>query len=301
MSMNEKNLVFIASGGRTGTTFFGEKLGQIIEDCHSSHEPEVLHRNDLLDGDKLRTFGVWEMLIGRLLGKTGTRVLGTRLLFDDIDFDTVAQRLRRSRARWHTQVEESLIVESNGPLWLVAHELDRIWPGAKLVGIVRDPRTWVRSFMNYEGRYDSRDPVDFFPPGRLTPAKLGQTDLAALWPEWGTFEKLAWEWTIINGRLIEAVDRQPNARLWRFEDLFNGQPDTAEELVDFVCDHGTRQYAHKPVSDFLGKRVNASRGAAKDWDSWTPDQARLVDELCGEQMARLGYGQEPEWKALLNG
>ena len=38
----KKDLVFIASGGRTGTNFFGETLQSIIDNCWSEHEPDVL-------------------------------------------------------------------------------------------------------------------------------------------------------------------------------------------------------------------------------------------------------------------
>ncbi len=207
MSEERKDLVFIASGGRTGTNFFGEVLGRVIEDCHSAHEPEVLQTKDPLNMWRLKTFGIWEMVIGRVLGVTGTRVLGTRLMLGDIDLDTAAERLRRSRARWHTRLPEHLVIESNGPIWFFSAHLETVWPGSKLIGIIRDPRTWVRSFMNHEGRYDQRDRVDWFPPGRLTPAKLGQTELAAQWETWGTFEKLAWEWNVVNSELVRGVDR----------------------------------------------------------------------------------------------
>ncbi len=295
--MIEKDLVFIFSGGRTGTAFLGEKLGDIIEDCYSIHEADLL-QPPYLKWSRIRTFGFWHMIPGRLLGQAGVRVLGQRLLYGEIGADVVRKRIRASRERLHLRVKQDLVIESQAQFWLVARELPVIWPRAKLIAIVRDPRTWVRSFLNHGARYDDEDRTDWLPPGRLTPAKLGQIDLTWKWDRWGAFEKLAWEWSVIYGAVGSAVEENPRARIWRYEDLFGGDPAHMRELVSFAAEHGARRYGTGDVAAFLGDRVNASSGAARDWQSWTPEQAALVDELCGPLMARWGYGDEPEWRAL---
>ena len=294
-----KDLVFLVSGGRTGTTFFGSVLGDVVADCHAVHEADVLQTRALWTWWRLRDFGLWHMVIGRLLGQAGVRVLGQRLLTGEIEAEVVRRRIKASRDRWHARVEAPLVIESHAQFWLLARDVPKMWPQAKVIGIIRDPRDWVRSFLNYGGRYDREDRVDLLPPGRLTPAKLGQTELAAEWPTWGTFEKLAWEWSVIYGHLTAAVDDNTGVRMWRFEDVFGPDRAFARDLVGYAATHGTRHYAVTGLEEALRDPINASSGAAQDWEHWTPAEAAVVQRLCGDLMARWGYGEEPAWKALV--
>ena len=299
MSEVGKDLVFIASSGRTGTTFLGKALGDLIYDCRAVHEPDVLQSKHLFRLEPLLNFGLWHMVFGRLAGQTGVRVLGQRMLTGDLAAEVAYRRLRASRIRFHRRVKEPLIVESHGQWWHFAPDLPQIWPDAKLIAIIRDPRTWIRSMANYGGRYDAQDKASWLPPGRLTPAKLGQTALVERWRDWGGFEKLAWEWSVENARLTDAAERNENARLWRYEDLFGGDESHIADLVRFAAAHGRFEYQTRPVEGVTDMIVNASRGAAPDWPRWSGAQAAIVDELCGPLMQRFGYGREPEWLALV--
>lgn len=79
-----KDLVFIASGGRTGTQFFGDMLKTVIDDCWSEHEPDMLLGLNWRTYDQIRRFGFWHMVPGRLLGMTGVRSLGHKLLTGEL-------------------------------------------------------------------------------------------------------------------------------------------------------------------------------------------------------------------------
>lgn len=295
----QKDLVFIASGGRTGTTFFGENLKSVIEDCWSEHEPDILYGAKLITREQLDNFGLWHMVLGRLTGQAGLRVLGHRRLIGQVDTDTFRSRILRSRRQYHENRKEPMIVESHAQWWYLAGDLPHIWPDSKLIGVIRDPRTWVRSWLNHGRRYAENDRVKLIPPGRLTPEQLGQDDYASRWSDWGAFEKLAWEWTIIYGNLQRGIFENPNGRMWRFEDLFGGDTRHVTELVEFAATHGDKTYKIGDLSSFTDHVANASKGAARDWQSWTPEQAAHVDELCGPLMAQFGYGEEPDWKALV--
>jgi len=293
-----KDLVFIASGGRTGTSFLGHELCRVIDDCWSEHEPDILHATCNLTRKQVADFGLWHMVVGRLLGRTGVRVLGQRLLTGQIDPATVRRRIRQSRRRYHERISETLVIESHAQWWYLAAELQSIFPGAKLIGVVRDPRSWVRSWLNHGGRYDRSDRVRWLPPGRLTPARLGQTELARLWKDWGAFERLAWEWRVIYGHLARATEGAKNARMFRFEDLFAGDGAAMADLVLFAASHGQRRYSVRSLEGFTARVHNSSHGSAVQWEAWTPEQARFVQHLCGPLMERWGYGMEPEWKDL---
>lgn len=296
-----RDLAFIVSGGRTGTNLLGETLQTCIDDCRSEHEPDILVLKDYAKVVRnLARFGLWHMLVGRLMGQTGARAHGYRLLSGSASPEDCFSRMRKERASWHATVCESLLIESNYQLWPFAGRLHEIWPGARTVVIVRDPRDWVRSWMNRRGRFDRHDWVGVFPPGRLTPAVFGDSEHTSRWNSMGTFERLAWEWTAINGHLARAAE-SPHVRLFRFEDLFGERARSGSlvELANFVADHGVRRYRVGDVDQLRRTVRNASAGKALHWRNWDAKQARTLDRHCGELMLRFGYGEEPDWRHKL--
>lgn len=296
----EKDLVFITSGGRTGTTFFGRNLSRVIDDCWSEHEPDIWRTLGGLTLRQVEDFGLWHMIFGRLAGHAGLRVLGHRKLIGDLDVEIARKRVAQSRHRYHARISESLVVESHYQWWYFADQINSIWPQAKLIAIIRDPRTWIRSWLNHGGRYTSDDKVSWLPPGRLTPEQFGHTDQARDWRSWGVFEKLAWEWNVIYHHLTSAVEASATAGMWRFEDVFGPDPQPVRDLISFASQHGGHQYPVADLSDFTSSVANASRGRARDWQDWTPAQAFHVQSQCGALMSRWGYGGEPEWQRLVH-
>lgn len=256
-----KDLVFIASGGRTGTQFFGDKLGSVIEDCWSAHEPDLVDGLNPRSFRAVRRFGPWEAVIGKALGQTGVRVLGERYRRGEITLDQATRRLCRARARYHDSIPQSLIVESYYAWWPFAACIDRIFPGARMVGIVRDPSDWISSWLKQD------------------PRRRG-----------GDVERLASEWAMICETLISA-----NVPVFRFEDLFGPDPNHMEALVRHIANG--RSF-HLPDR---GQKRNASKAPRRARPNWSTEDARLLDAICGPLMRKYGYGLEPEWQAKLDG
>ncbi|MFO7904727.1 MAG: sulfotransferase [Pirellulaceae bacterium] len=292
-----KDLVFVVSGGRTGTQFLGDRLSTAITDSFSVHDPDILSAYISRITGRIRVFGLWNMTVGKAIGTSGVRSVGHRIITGEMDRQTGLARLYKLRAKYHESINESLIIESNSQWFYVCDELKEIWPHARVIIVVRDPRTWIRSWLNKGIRWRAFDPVRLLPPGRLTPRKTGDLELASRWRSFGTFERLAWEWSFVYGRLQAHVERNGNARIFRFEDLFgSATKDAMNELVAFAASHGGRGYDFEVPDDFTKTVCNASHGAAPNWNEWSPEQAWLVDALCGSLMVKYGYGQEPSWK-----
>ncbi|MEM9047953.1 MAG: hypothetical protein AAGC92_04475 [Pseudomonadota bacterium] len=121
--MSAPRLVLNASGGRTGTQFFGDMLGRIVADCYSEHEPDMIAGFSRLSLARVRRFGRWHMVLGRALGRTGVRSLGQALLEGRIEPQICVERLRSGRVRLHA--------------------------GARLAGVIRDPRSWIASWLRH--------------------------------------------------------------------------------------------------------------------------------------------------------
>ena len=293
-----KDLVFIASGGRTGTTFFGERLEEVVADCHSEHEPDVLARNWEKATARIKKFGVWHMVFGRILGISGLRVIGHNYLAGKIDDEECIKRLREQRADYFGQIDKSLIVESSWRYWMMAPVLPQAFPGCRIIGVVRDARDWIESWSRYMPQRHRKSVTGWFPQGPLTPAQVGDTEWADQWDNLDPFGRLAWDWRIITRELARADASGDHVRVFKFEELFDpDSSDRVEELIHFAAFDGKYGVTH--LAGFTQRVRTASSGPRIKWQSWTPEQVRLVDAMCGDLMRQYGYGNEPEWLAKL--
>ncbi len=295
-----KDLVFVVSGGRTGTKFFGTVLGTLIDGCFSVHEPDMVNGDLTPRGlvERIGHFGFHHMVTGRLLGTRGVRILSDRYLRGGIGLEDAAATIRAWRDRYHAAIDRPLIVESCSQWYGLLPPLRAAWPQARVVAIVRDPRGWIQSSLNHGRRRGFRDLVEWVGQKRISPAMLGDDEWAGRWPAMSAFQRLCWDWTTINRLLDDFVAGDAHARLYRFEDLFDPErPEVRRDLLDFVADHGRYRW-HEPEAAFR-RRLNASRGGVPDWTQWPPAEVRFLHEVCGPQMERYGYGTEPEWRRML--
>lgn len=303
-----KDLVFIVSGGRTGTTFFGNALNNIIEDCYAVHEPDLMpdFRKSGIGKivRRVRTFGLYHMVIGRLRGETGVRNLARKRLSNQHggDSETIQQAIRKHRNFFYAGVTPSLVVESYSQWYGLLPEIRKVYPDAKVVAIIRDPRDWIKSWLNYEGHHDSRDMVLLAGQSRLSPAMIGDHEWADRWSKMSVFQKLCWDWKTIYGLIDDFTQRDDLTAVFRFEDLFDaGRPDMRRTFLDFVTTHGDRCYVYRDSNALFGQHINASSGKTADWTSWSTADARFLEQMCGDLMARYNYGTESAWRAKVNG
>ncbi len=295
--MNRKQLTFIASGGRTGTQLFGDMLSKVIDNCHSEHEPDMVAGASRLTLNRIRQFGFWNMVPGRLLGQTGIRVIGQRYLEGGITPELAMARLELLRNRYHARIPETLVIESYYAWWLVADRIGVIWPGARVAGILRDPRDWITSWLRHESRRRNGALTERLPPGPLEPDGVGDAGAARLWPALDQVGRLAWEWGLIVDTLDHAAAASGDVEVFRFEDILGGDYDALARFVSFVSTH-----AHGPthevgdLSTITRDVRNASSGPKRSWQDWTDAQIAAVAHFCGPGMAVHGYGLEPEWR-----
>ena len=274
----------------------GEKLVEVIAGCHSEHEPDVLVRDWSKNTGRIREFGLWHMVFGRVLGFTGLRVVGQKFLSGEIDLATAVRRMRKQRASWHDRIDKPLIVESSGRNWMVVPVLQEAFPGSRIVGVIRDPRSWIESWIRHYPERHATGYDGWWPQGPLTPEQVGDTEWEGQWEALGQFGRLAWDWRIITCELAKADKASENVRVFRFEDLFDPDNDTViGEVVRFTAFDG--KYAVAELDGFTRSVRNASSGPRVVWQDWDPEKAALVDAMCGELMRQYGYGEEPEWRS----
>ena len=255
--ISEKDIVFITSGGRTGTTFFGEKLSAMVEDCFSVHEPDLKYGwRDQRTWRNVKSFGLWHMIIGRAIGRTGGMATALRYLTGRISHEESVRRIRASRVRYFGKQRQPLIVEANYQLSPILPVLRSAFPNAKIIAITRDEDSWVRSWLKKGTRHTSRDPVN--PAKRLTAVTLRDGEYAALWPEMSAEERLRWEWRFLDERMRVFAQQDRLTKLYSYEDLFLSDGAAMRDLLAFSTTHGERQYSYHFEPEMLAERINAA-------------------------------------------
>jgi hypothetical protein len=163
---------------------------------------------------------------------------------------------------------------------------------AKVIHLVRDPRAVVRSFMNWKNRKVSGKVAHHLVPYWMPiPTQTDDMSLMqyAMLPKYVHY---AWIWNFKN-RLFGSLKIKDNYRLIRLEDLYASE-EVMNELFGFI---GVKTQV-RPEKH--GQKSNASEMREFPmWRDWTPKMAKNIDRYCGPLMNELGYGTEPEWKALL--
>jgi len=302
MKANEKHVAFIASGGRTGTLFFGEILSEIIDDAFSVHEPDLLHGVSRRSWHAIRTFGFYHMVLGRLMRRTGIRNLTQKFLSGEMTIKDVVTAIHRHRDRYYARVSQGYVIESYYQWYGILPAVAQAFPNYKIVGIVRDPRTWVTSFMRFGGRYDKHDLVARYRFKRLEPSMIGDDAYAQAWPRMSSFAKNCWHWKVITRLLQEHAAHDQNMRLYRYEDLFlsEDRATQVEDMLRFMVTFTDRTFPYRFDPDIMKRIKNRSHpGDFPDWLGWTPEMAQELMSLCGPLMQDLGYGFESDWIAKL--
>lgn len=258
--INGSNRFYVLSTGRAGSTFLSNCLDSTGQFDHHLHQQEFSRKLNIDSNKAIGNEASTASIVKEYLGK-----------FPD-----------------------GIPASTCDPLQAMAlfYYVDQHDPEAKVIHLVRDPREMVRSFMNWKNRKLSgkvaHHLVPYWMPFPLQTGDLGLFEYATL-PKYAHF---AWIWNYKNRQFGSLKDKK-NYRLVRLEDLY-ASPEVMNDLFQFM---GVKAEINP---ERHGKKANASEMKKfPKWRDWTPAMAKNIDRFCGPLMAELGYGTEPEWKALL--
>ena len=289
--MIERPVGIVVSAGRTGTAFCGEHLGQVFPGAVSFHMPETLHQQSPLSAHirVLRRFGLYQPYLGKLMGRTGLRNVSMRYLAGDLGPAEAGRELDRHRRRFYEGQSAELVIEANynyfGLLPVLSHALERY----RVAAVVRDPESWIASYLAKGGRYGKKDWLETLGL-RENPARLGDEEAADRWPSMGPAERLAWSWNLVYSRICEAADADPHIAIFRFEDLFQAPDRRAhfQAMADFLGRFPDQTFQPHLPPDFLEQTRNAApSGAATPPGDCSPAEAAA--RWCDPLRRRWGY------------
>jgi len=259
--------LLILSTGRTGSTFISKGLSDSVDNRTIEHQ---------ITGSRIINV-LGNLVCAQRLSLPKAKLVSNGLLGFDLQVST-SDPLRSMLLYAQLQSKE-------------------MRPDVLIVHVIRDPRDFVTSFMNWKNQSLKRrilhHVVPFWQP---SPWLAGEISFYKRF-EMNKFEHFCWIWNYKN-RLFEKLERYFNYQRFKFEHLFNDSREAEDERQDLFLFLGTKM---DDVIIHKEEKINSSKGSFDSWSSWTPEQAALLDKHCGELMKKYGYGNEPEWIALLEG
>lgn len=186
------------------------------------------------------------------------------------------------------QIESStseVYVETNGFNLLLAKLIADNYTDTKLVHIVRDPRTWVISYMNWtKSRPKSKFAYKFIPFWNIDASKLGYMSKQE-WAGLEEYQKFCWWWKIKNDIIIEKYSKDSRYIRFRFEDLYLSQnTEYVKSLIDFMGLDYTNE-----MPDFFQKKRNISQSIYKKEEFWNKERLDSLKTIVGPDMEFYNY------------
>ncbi|MCA9978413.1 MAG: hypothetical protein KC413_21785, partial [Anaerolineales bacterium] len=185
-------------------------------------------------------------------------------------------------------------IEVSNHLYGAVLLLPELWSQIQIVHIVRDPRSYVRSHVNWARHRAKSFIANYLVPfWQPNPYLIGEMRLGE-WIRLSKFEHFCWIWDFKNRKMAELEHADvPYLRIY-FEDFFQADhPEVSQdELLHFM---GLPVQQNTAVN--FSRRVNPTQTKSfPSWPDWTPQQCARLDQICGASMRKFGYGGEAEWQ-----
>ena len=258
--------ILIVSTGRTGTIFLSRLFADLYPDSASYHERGPSRAIQILTN----------LHFSHLFPKAGLKFAWKILKGNEIP-----------------SCEKKFHIDANNFLYGLSSLAPELYPKLRVLHIVRDPRTYVTSQLNFSRQKRTSFVGNYLVPfWQPNPFLVGELPLHKAFG-FTRFEKYCWVWDFKN-RIMQKLENSstPYKRI-RFEDLFETY--NPEELFQEITDFLGLPRSENIRGKFLEPANTSKPTFFPEWHNWTPQQAAQLQSLCGEQMNAYGYGQESEW------
>jgi hypothetical protein len=265
-----EKVVVVLSTGRTGTQALAHYFNTCYDNVTALHEPKPT-----------RHF----------------RVMSNRAMAGKLSKDTAVRTLVRSRRRLVEKITRPVYIESNWYLYGFLDALKEVFGRPKVLHVVRDPRTFIPSYLNY-GTFSGLKKVatTFLPYWYLRPEQV-EKNPTKTWSQLTQPERLAFHWHVVNREIDRGAGLYgDDYLLLRYEDVF------PRKLAEHETPPGLARllgWVGLPPNDRLlemmrDKKMNASRNRGfPKWEEWDGPTRDAVLAMCGDQMRQYGYDPNP--------
>ena len=260
-----KNKVFILSTGRSGTNYLTKKIDALNLVTNNLHQGNMSRRINILSNIALKHPKINSLLVNKLQRNP-------EMLNNFID-------PLKSLAFFYYLKD----LKQNSP---------ESFKDVTIIHLVRDPRDFVRSFMNWKDRKLSGKIAHNLVPYWMPKPKnnfLKNLNMSK-------FEHYCWTWEIKNELFHNTFHDIDNYILVRFEDMINNE----DVLLRILNKVSGVEISKIQLSKNDTTKVNSTKNKSfPDWKEWNNKQSQLLHSICGEQMELYQYGLEDEWQEKL--
>lgn len=255
-----RTTAILLSTGRTGTMALAEYFNTCYTHVCARHEPRPSR---------------W------------LRVLGNRRMCGRLSRGEAINALARARRPLERMTGTQVYVEANPYLCGFVDVLTDVFGPTRVVHLVRDPREYIRSAINFSFARGMRAlATAIVPDWSLKPDRC-ENPPAKRWRDMPWIERLAWFWTRINGELARA-ERTFGADYVRvrFEDVFDEDGAGLQSLAGWIG------LPDEPslIESMRQRAVNSSRRRdCPNWSEWPAEWRGHVTRHCDELARRYGY------------
>jgi len=189
-------------------------------------------------------------------------------------------------------------IDSNNHIYTFVPEFPELYSNLKVIHIVRDPRTYVSSHINWARHrpksFIANHIVPFWQPNAYLLKQMPFKEWILLTP----LERFAWIWDFKNNFIKQLENSGIPYLLVRFEDFFGGND--PEKYLNQIFSFLNLPKVSK-TNSFFQQPVNPGvKKTFPSWHNWTAIQCNKFQIICGATMASYGYGHEGEWKKLVS-
>lgn len=260
-------------------------------------------------------------------GRTGTKFLSQ--LFTAIGMENISHQGKLSRTanivgnlglcpgfqEWSKILLKRMLISVDrmgstaDPLLSIAHILllDRNKKSRhpKILHVVRDPRNFVTSFMNWRKQKLRRMVLHHLIPfWQPNPCNVGDGSGLGSYFNMSKFEHFCWIWAYKNNLFEKKIKEYGvESFFFKFESLMRlNEP----EYKSIETINALSSFLNVPESCLIEQVnnlpvLNSSRSKSfPKWDQWSRKQAAILEKRCGPLMRKYGYGSESEWQNLIN-
>ncbi len=297
--MIKKQVGIITSLGRTGTLFFSRMLGDVVPEAATFHEVGYFNFGQY-EGwlekyhkacSQISEIGFENIVLRKIFGKWGLIRMSEKNFLNQLDRKKAVKQIIQRRKDFIESTRGKIYLEAGSEYYGIIDLFPDVFEKYKVVYIVRDGRDWVRSKMNFgRGGYERSWLHQIITPSFPAGSKKLDDPYHERWHDLSTFQKLSWAWSNLNEFAIDKVSNTPDARMFRFEELFDAddRQNNMERVISFLVPPKANLKLEK-IPSWLGKKIHQSSGGFPHWKNWTRQQKEQYEEIAGPLMQDLGY------------
>lgn len=164
--------------------------------------------------------------------------------------------------------------ETNGLLRCHAAAIQKTFPKATLLHLVRDGRDVVRSSM-------SRRTMTAKNPFSMGMHPTDSDPWKSHWPQMDRFARICWFWQEENARLRTCIGRTV-----QFEKILSSYDYFTSQVLEPCGIHIDKATWENMIAS---PRNTTKAFQMSKWEDWTPEQQKTFKDICGDEMSKCGY------------